>query len=81
MEKEYKLMPWKRAGERDILLEHTVTLASKDRLPLLKFPLLESCGIVQHCFTTRAGGVSGGEWSSLNLSFSRGDEQIGRAHV
>lgn len=75
MEKEYKLTPWRRAGSADILREHTVILSSGERLPLLRFPLLESCESVQHCFTTRAGGVSGGEWSSLNLSFSRGDEQ------
>ena len=42
-------------------------------LPLLKYPLLEQTGIVEHCFTTRLGGVSEGVCSSLNLSFSRGD--------
>lgn len=74
MEKEYKLAPWRRAGSMDILREHTAVLSSGEPLPLLKFPLLDSCRMVQHCFTTRAGGVSGGEWSSLNLSFSRGDD-------
>ena len=29
-------------------------------LPLLKYPLLEQTGIVEHCFTTRIGGVSKG---------------------
>lgn len=43
-------------------------------LPLLHFPLLEETGIVEHCFTTRAGGVSEGMFSTLNLSFTRGDE-------
>lgn len=43
------------------------------RLPLLQFSLLEQTGIVEHCFTTRIGGVSSGVCSSLNLSFSRGD--------
>lgn len=42
-------------------------------LPLLKYPLLEKTEIVEHCFTTRLGGVSEGVCSSLNLSFSRGD--------
>ena len=42
-------------------------------LPLLQYPLLEQTGIVEHCFTTRLGGVSEGVCSSLNLSFSRGD--------
>lgn len=75
MEQEYKLAPWKRRGETVILREHIFTLSSGVGLPVLQFPLLESCKMVQHCFTTRAGGVSGGEWSSLNLSFSRGDER------
>lgn len=43
-------------------------------LPLLKYPLLEQTGIVEHCFTTRIGGVSKGIYESLNLSFTRGDE-------
>ena len=42
-------------------------------LPLLIYPLLEQTDIVEHCFTTRLGGVSEGVCSSLNLSFSRGD--------
>lgn len=44
-------------------------------LPLLKYPLLEQTGIVEHCFTTRCGGVSKGIYESLNLSFTRGDEE------
>ena len=43
-------------------------------LPLLHYPLLEQTGVVEHCFTTRLGGVSEGVCSSLNLSFSRGDD-------
>ena len=44
-------------------------------VPLLKFDSLEQTGIVEHCFTTREGGVSEGIYSSLNLSFSRGDRK------
>lgn len=43
--------------------------------PFLQFPLLEQTGIVGHCFTTRAGGVSEGIFSSLNLSYTRGDDR------
>ncbi|MCD8364460.1 MAG: peptidoglycan editing factor PgeF [Clostridiales bacterium] len=43
-------------------------------IPLLKFPLLEDSGLVCHGFTTRLGGVSEGIFSSLNLSFTRGDD-------
>ena len=44
-------------------------------LPLLQYPLLTDTGIVKHGFTTREGGVSGGGFQSLNLSFSRGDRE------
>lgn len=43
------------------------------QLPLLKYPLLEKTGVVEHCFTTRLGGVSEGIYSTLNFSFTRGD--------
>ncbi len=40
----------------------------------LTFPSLEQTGIVRHLFSTRLGGVSQGIYSSMNLSFTRGDE-------
>lgn len=44
------------------------------KLPLLRFPLLDEMGIVENAFTTRGGGVSEGIFESLNLSFTRGDD-------
>lgn len=41
----------------------------------LTFPLLEQTGMVRHLFTTRAGGVSKGIYSSMNLSYTRGDDK------
>lgn len=43
--------------------------------PYLSYPLLEKTGIVRHGFSTRLGGASGGYFSSLNLSFDRGDDK------
>lgn len=40
---------------------------------LLSYPSLSATGIVSHCFSTRMGGVSEGIYSSMNLSYSRGD--------
>lgn len=40
-----------------------------------KFDNLENLGFVNHCFSTRVGGVSQGEFESLNLSYSRGDKR------
>ena len=48
-------------------------LENGGELPLFQYPLLNQTGIVRHCFTTRYGGVSKGMFSSLNLSFTRGD--------
>jgi len=44
-------------------------------IPLLKFHLLDSAGIAEHGFTTRMGGASQGIFSSLNLSYARGDDR------
>ena len=76
----YELIPWKRAWGDDtkkdpVMKEQQMRLASGEELTLLQFPMLSQCACVRHGFTTRAGGVSGGEWSSLNLSFTRGDDE------
>ncbi|MDD3838962.1 MAG: peptidoglycan editing factor PgeF [Clostridia bacterium] len=36
-------------------------------------PLFEETGLVKHCFTSRLGGISDGECSSLNLGFNKKD--------
>lgn len=54
--------------------DRVLEIADKS-VPLLYFPILENTGIVEHCFTTRAGGVSEGIFDSLNLSFTRGDDE------
>lgn len=43
---------------------HYITFKKLNELPYLR-----------HCFTTKAGGVSEGMFSTLNLSFSRGDKE------
>ena len=44
-----------------------------ETVPYLEFSLLRDSGIVNHGFSTRLGGVSEGCFSSMNLSFDRGD--------
>ncbi len=56
-----------------IRLEYHI-LADGTEFPLLKFPALDETDIVKHGFTTRRGGVSEGIFSTLNLSFTRGDD-------
>ncbi|MGO5051334.1 peptidoglycan editing factor PgeF [Lachnospiraceae bacterium LCP25S3_G4] len=41
----------------------------------LEYPLLSDTGIVTHAFSTRIGGVSTGDYTSMNLSFTRGDKE------
>ena len=44
-------------------------------VPYLSFPMLRDTGLVTDGFSTRLGGVSEGCFSSLNLSFDRGDDR------
>lgn len=44
-------------------------------VPLLHFKKLDETGLVKHCFTTREGGVSKDIYSTMNLSFTRGDDE------
>lgn len=46
----------------------------KNGVVWLSFPLLEATGMVVQGFTTRLGGVSRGVYSSMNLSYTRGDD-------
>lgn len=63
---------WKRKGQE----AGGLVCREKNGVPFLSFPLLEACGgLVRHGFSTRLGGVSEGELSSMNLGFSRGDER------
>ncbi|WP_411677051.1 peptidoglycan editing factor PgeF [Caproicibacter sp.] len=56
-----------------ILLEKQVKLNRKNGVEFLTFPALEALPCVRHAFSTRIGGVSRNEFSSLNLAFGRGD--------
>lgn len=45
----------------------------KDGVCYLSFPLLEQSRLVSHGFSTRMGGVSQGKFSTMNFTFTRGD--------
>ncbi len=61
--------------------QHCVRLQEGDTLEYLTFPSLEDIpelegrGGVRHLVTTRLGGVSKGEFSSMNFSVVRGDSE------
>lgn len=65
----------KKNGTKSALREEWHETADGAKMLLLKYPLLEETGMVKHCFTTRIGGVSEGIFSTMNLSFSRGDDR------
>ncbi len=47
---------------------------TENGIDYLTFPMLSQTGLVRHMFTTRIGGASQGIYSSMNLSFTRGDD-------
>ena len=55
--------------------EHVFNEKRVGEVLYLTYPLLESTGIIKHGFSTRVGGVSEGVCSTMNLSFSRGDDE------
>ncbi|MCM1045412.1 MAG: peptidoglycan editing factor PgeF [Candidatus Gastranaerophilales bacterium] len=69
----YEIKRAKRQGEEPLF--RNTFLLEQTPLEYLTFPLLERTGVVRHLFTTRTGGVSDGEFSSLNLSWNRGDDR------
>lgn len=60
---------WKRKAGNGRLNEIT-----KEGVTWLSFPALEETGMVSHAFSTRMGGVSKGVYSTMNFSFTRGDD-------
>lgn len=56
-----------------MITSKTLHVHDKNGIVYLTFPSLEIDG-VKHAYTTRIGGVSEGIFSSMNMSFSRGDD-------
>lgn len=58
-----------------MLKSQNLEVAQKGDLLYIKFPKLSATNKVRHAFSTRYGGVSKGDCSSMNLSFNRGDDR------
>lgn len=52
---------------------NNLLIVKKEQLTYIQFPKLLNCGKVKHLFSTRHGGVSLGDCSSMNLGFNRGE--------
>lgn len=58
------------------IMEYKIHMSKPEvPVPLLHFRLFEELTMINHCFTTREGGISTGDCASMNLSFTRGDEE------
>lgn len=53
---------------------NSLKINKKEDLVYITFPLFEKCGAVRHVFSTRLGGVSEGQYSTMNTSFLGGDD-------
>ncbi len=51
-----------------------MTLNNADSVPYLTYNSLSEIKFINHAFSTRLGGVSKGEFTSMNLAFNRGDD-------
>ena len=56
-----------------VMIQNRAEVSGKEELEYLTFPKLAKMDDIYHLFSTRIGGVSEGIYSSMNLSFSRGD--------
>ena len=52
---------------------NVMTLYTNNNVPYLKYNTLEKIPFINHAFSTRLGGVSKGEFSTMNFAFNRGD--------
>ncbi len=57
-----------------VFKSENTTLNFVDGVGFLTFPALSELGFVNHAFSTRVGGISTGEYKSMNLNFKRGDK-------
>lgn len=68
-----------RSGKTEVLKRNQFIIENKETkkeevLEYLTFPGLSKLGGITHLFSTRLGGVSREHLSSMNLSYSRGDD-------
>lgn len=68
-------MNWNYKQGSDIPYEISCRISDQIKVPLLQFDILNRTGLVKHCFTTRQGGVSEGIYESMNLGYTRGDDE------
>ncbi len=53
----------------------TTQIREKNGVKYIVFPDIEKLGVVDHLFSTRIGGVSKGDYATMNLSYTRVDDK------
>ena len=66
------MISWKRKNRAE---GKRMVSREAGELCYLTFPAFTETGLVEHLFSTRMGGVSKGIFATMNLSFTRGDEE------
>lgn len=56
-------------------INQTTRLVERNGVPFLTFNRFSELSFLNHGFSTRLGGVSEGEFASMNLSYERGDKK------
>ena len=69
------MYPLVRARERERVVIQNERQIAGTMVEYLTFPNLTDTGLVEHLFSTRLGGVSQGDYASMNFSFTRGDRE------
>lgn len=62
---------WKRK-QTDVKMKEQC----QDGVTYLTFPALDEVGAIVHAFSTRLGGVSEGQYASMNFTFTKGDNPV-----
>ena len=71
--KTMTLPPGVPGGGVNKFFSKTMKLNNIDTVPYLTYNSLSEINFINHAFTTRLGGVSTGEFTSMNMAFNRGD--------
>lgn len=58
-----------------MLKSNNCNIKNQDGVLYITFPILEKLN-VNHCFSTRIGGISSGKYSTMNLSYTNGDSKL-----
>lgn len=64
----------KRKYKKNILRQNEIFLPDQTKFEYLTYPMLSEIECIGHLFSTRIGGVSEDIFSTMNLSFTRGDD-------